>query len=194
MKLNPFHATIDVENVGVYNLEDAQRAAMYPMAVSTKNVKVNKDRVTKLAQSEKGSGHDNWLSGVLVGFDLTCSNKMWVEIERYHFFQIVSSQSTMHRLSKFDIWNSYVPYVDERIKEVMKELSDRYNETKEPFDFLRLVYSNPAGCRLTAACVTNYRQLKTMYSQRKTHRLPEWVEFCTWLETLPHSEWITGKE
>ena len=32
---------------------------------------------------------------------------------------------------------------------------------------------------------TNYRQLKTIYAQRRTHRLPEWREFCAWVETLP---------
>jgi hypothetical protein len=41
---------------------------------------------------------------------------------------------------------------------------------------------------------TNYRQLKTIYSQRKTHRLPEWKEFCAWIETLPYSELITGEK
>lgn len=32
---------------------------------------------------------------------------------------------------------------------------------------------------------TNYRQLKTIYHQRKKHRLPEWRSFCEWIETLP---------
>ena len=52
----------------------------------------------------------------------------------------------------------------------------------------------PSGMELTARMTTNYRQLKTIYRQRKDHRLPEWREFCRWLETLPHSEWITRKE
>ena len=45
-----------------------------------------------------------------------------------------------------------------------------------------------------ARLTTNYRSLKTIYSQRKNHRLPEWREFCEWIETLPYSEFITGIE
>ena len=51
--------------------------------------------------------------------------------------------------------------------------------------YLEILYSNPCGFKLTAGMTTNYRQLKTIYSQRKTHRLPEWREFCAWVETLP---------
>ena len=47
---------------------------------------------------------------------------------------------------------------------------------------------------LTQGIVTNYLQLKTIYNQRKNHRLPEWRLFCDWIKTLPYSEWITGNE
>ena len=57
-----------------------------------------------------------------------------------------------------------------------------------------MLYSNPAGFRLTAGMTTNYRQLKTIYGQRKNHRLPEWREFCKWIEQLPYSEIITGMD
>ena len=33
---------------------------------------------------------------------MTFSNKAWVEAERYRFLEFVSSQSTMHRITKFD--------------------------------------------------------------------------------------------
>ena len=65
-------------------------------------------------------------------------------------------------------------------------LKERYNKTKNIEDFLTLVYSNPSGCELTARLTTNYRSLKTVYSQRKNHTLPEWKEFCKWIETLPY--------
>jgi hypothetical protein len=43
------------------------------------------------------------MTGIRVAFDLTCSNKMCVEAERYRFLEFVSSQSTMHRITKFDL-------------------------------------------------------------------------------------------
>lgn len=92
----------------------------------------------------------------------------------------------MHRIAKFDYDEQYIDYVDPRMIEIMKELRDRYNETQDPEDYLKLLYSNPCGFKLTAKMVTNYRQLKTIYSQRKSHRLPEWRELCKALEELPH--------
>ena len=54
--------------------------------------------------------------------------------------------------------------------------------------YLEILYSNPAGFELTARMTTNYRCLRNIYKQRKDHRLPEWREFCKWIETLPYAE------
>jgi len=182
-----------VTNTKVYGLDESIIRAKYPMSVdvSTLNSEVTKG-VLKLAQCEKGTGHDNWLNGVLVQFDLTYTVKAWTEAERYHFLDFVSSQSTMHRIAQFDLDKQYDSHVDPRIIAIVKELADKYNETKDPEDYLKLLMSNPCGFQLTAGMTTNYRQLKTIYAQRRTHRLPEWREFCAWIETLPMAEFITG--
>ena len=149
--------------------------------------------ILSLAQSKKGEGHDNWLNGVLVQFDLTYTVKAWTEAERYHFLDFVSSQSTMHRIAQFNLDEQYDEHTDPRSIAIVKELAAKYNETKDPEDYLRLLMSNPCGFQLTAGMTTNYRQLKTIYAQRKNHRLPEWREFCRWIETLPMAkEFITG--
>lgn len=181
-----------VSNTRVYGFDESIKASKYPMATNTEDCTVEiTERQKMLASSPKGEGHDNFLCGIIVQFDLTFTVKAWTEAERYHFFDIVSSQSTMHRISKFDLDEQYIGYVDDRIIAIMNELKDIYNDTKDPNDYLRLLYSNPCGFRLTAAMTTNYRQLKTIYSQRRFHRLPEWREFCEWVETLPNSELIT---
>ena len=175
-----------VSNVEVFNLDAAIIGSKYPMSTDTdKCTPEITERVIKLGSSNKGEGHDTCLNGILVSFDLTFTVKAWTEAERYSFLNFVSSQSTMHRIAKFDLDKQYSEYTDARIIEIMKELRDRYNETQDPEDYLRLLYSNPCGFKLTAKMVTNYRQLKTIYSQRKNHRLPEWREFCAWIETLP---------
>jgi len=182
-----------VTNTKVYGLDESIIRAKYPMSVdiSTLNSDVTKG-VLALAKCEKGTGHDNWLNGVLVQFDLTYTVKAWTEAERYHFLDFVSSQSTMHRIAQFDLDKQYDEHVDPRIIEIVKELAAKYNETKDPEDYLKLLMSNPCGFQLTAGMTTNYRQLKTIYAQRRTHRLPEWREFCAWIETLPMAEFITG--
>jgi hypothetical protein len=195
-----------VNNVQVYGLEESIRGAKFPMAVDVNKLNTELTQGIKaLAQSPKGTGHDTFMTGIIVQFDLTFSVKAWTEAQRYHFLDFVSSQSTMHRITKFDLDNSYMEYVDKRIVEIMKEKVKEYNEleskedkTQEENDklkemYLKILYSNPCGFRLTARMTTNYRQLKTIYSQRKYHRLPEWREFCKWVETLPHSELIIGE-
>lgn len=181
-----------ITNTKVYGLDESIKRAKYPMSV---NVDELNSEITKgiiaLATSEKGEGHDNWLNGVIVQFDLEYTVKAWTEAERYHFLDFVSSQSTMHRIAKFDLDNQYSEYTDKRTIEVVKELVAKYNETKDPEDYLRILYSNPCGFKLIAGMTTNYRQLKTIYAQRKNHRLPEWREFCKWIETLPKSRLIT---
>lgn len=186
---------IKIENVKVYDMEESFKASKYPMSVDTD--KVNGEitpRIVSLANTAKGEGHDQFLTGIRVAFDLTFSVKAWVEAERYRFLEFVSSQSTMHRISKFDLSEQYNEYVDERIIKIMNELKESYNKTNNPDDYLRLLYSNPCGFKLTARLTTNYRCLKTIYSQRKNHRLPEWREFCYWIEQLPYSELIIGRE
>jgi hypothetical protein len=100
----------------------------------------------------------------------------------------------MHRISKFDLRQQYNKYVDPRIIDIMEELKDRYNQTQDIEDYLTLLYSNPCGFELTARLTTNYRALKTVYSQREYHKLPEWRDFCRWVETLPKfKELILGE-
>ncbi len=198
-----------ISNVEIFGIESAIRGSKYPMAVDLSKVNADMTKtVMKLGTSRQGEGHDNFLNGIVIQFDLTFTNKAWVEAERYHFLDFISSQSTMHRITKFDLDSAYIDYVDSRIVEIMKEKVAAYNEleaanklnpTVEVNEqlkkmYLEILYSNPAGFRLTARMTTNYRQLKTIYKQRRTHRLPEWQAFCDWCETLPYCEFIIGQE
>ena len=65
---------------------------------------------------------------------------------------------------------------------------DCYNSDPTAENYLRVLYNIPVGFRLTARMTTNYRQLKTIYQQRRTHRLPEWRTFCEWIELLPYAK------
>lgn len=185
--------TIKIQSAAIYDLNESIAASKYPMQVEPDPKKTDiTDTVIKLAQSPAGEGHDNWLKGILVAFDISITAKMLVEAERYNWWNIVSCNSTMHRITKFDVNKAYCKYVDNRIIAVMKELICQYNDDPTPENYLRVLYSNPAGFVYTMRVTTNYRQLKTIYKQRRTHRLPEWREFCGWIESLPYSELITG--
>lgn len=181
-----------VENIKIYDLEESIIASGYPMRINAemreKDEKDIKRCINLSKASEENGAHGQFLTGIRVAFDLTCTNKMWVEAERYRFFEFVSSQSTMHRISKFDLDNQYNQYVDKRIIEIMNELKYKYEKSGSMEDYLALLYNNPSGFELKARITTNYRCLKNIYLQRKDHRLPEWREFCKWIETLPYFE------
>lgn len=185
-----------ISKVKVYGLENSIIGSKYPMSTNIDKLTSDLNKTCiKLAQCEKGTGHDNWLNGIVVQFDLTFTVKAWTEAERYHFLDFISSQSTMHRITKFDLDTSYIKYVDKRMIKIMKEKVTEYNENPTEENYLKVLYSNPCGFKLTAKMTTNYRQLKTIYSQRKTHRLPEWKEFCSWIESLPYAkELIIGEK
>lgn len=199
-----------VSNVRVYDLDESLHAAGYPMRTSTEWEESDSAALKRAKNLSKAAdwvgAHDQFLTGIRVSFDLSFSNKAWVEAERYRFLEFVSSQSTMHRITKFDLFDSYVAYVDPRIIEIMLEKVAEYNQLesqiKEEKDenkiraltnvrtqkYLEILYSNPAGFILTARLTTNYRCLKNIWRQRRNHRLPEWREFCKWIETLPYAK------
>lgn len=181
-----------VENVEIYGLENSVVASGYPMrTVNELSPPTDKDwrRAANLikAVENDNQAHGQFLTGIIVQFDLTFSNKAWVECERYKFMDFISSESTMHRIAKFDIDKQCNEYVDERAKAVLKELVCEYENDKTPENYLKVLYNIPSGFELTARMTTNYRCLRNIYQQRKNHRLPEWREFCKWIESLPHA-------
>ena len=97
-----------VSNARVYNLGNAVRGSKFPMAIDDrKPTEEIVKRTYVLGQAKPGSGHDCFLKGILVVFDLTWTVKASVELQRYHFIDFVSSQSAMHRISKLDLDRQY---------------------------------------------------------------------------------------
>ena len=191
----------EISNVEVTGLERAIKTAKYPKAVDIDNLNSDLTKGIKAcANCDTGEGHDNFLKGIVVQFDLTFSNKAYVELERYHFIDFVSSQSTMHKIAKFNLQKQCNRYVDNRIIGIVQTKIDEYNRLSE-YDnshpksttrkqmlddlYLEILYNVPSGFELTAGMTTNYQQLKTIYQQRRHHRLPDWQMFCDWCETLP---------
>ena len=193
-----------ISYVKVYGIDESIKASKYPMAVDTNKCTYEiTDRTRQLGNVQTGTGHDNFLKGIVVQFDWKFTPKLSVEVERYHFIDFVSSQSTMHKITKFDLDKTYIKYTDQRCIDVIKEKVEDYNALQEKINvatdgdkfalqeiakvkYLEILYSNPCGMYLTARMTTNYQQLKTIYQQRRFHRLPEWQDFCDWIETLPY--------
>ena len=185
----------------VYGVEYAIKASGNPMrTVFNRDPLTEKDmsRATLLGSCKSGEGHDNYLKGCVVEFDITAPLFWWKEAQRYHWFDFVSSQSTMHCLLKFDLSNQCVSDTNKEIVAILERIKNEYNAISEDdkeakkAKWRELVASTPVGFCLGATMVTNYQQLKTMYKQRRYHKLKEWHVFCDWVETLPHFLELTG--
>ncbi len=182
-----------IENTQVYGYERAIKASGNPMRTVIETSDIDEkdlQRAVRLGTTKQGAGHDNFLKGILVQLDVTAPLYWWKQAQRYHWFDFISSQSTMHCLLKFDIRTQCVEETDDRVIKVLEELVAEYNALPE-FDeskkakWRTLVATLPCGFCLGATMTTNYQQLKTMYYQRRTHKLEEWKIFCAWCESLP---------
>ena len=189
-----------IENSEVYGLNKAYKASGNPMRTKIDNGEVNEkdiNRAFKLGSCRNGLGHDNFLKGIIVQMDGTAPLYWWKQAQRYHWFDFVSSQSTMHCLLKFDVSSQCVSDTNKEILAIMQRLIDEYNSlgedaTNKKEKWRELVASLPCGFCLGATMTTNYQQLKTMYIQRRGHKLKEWHEFCAWCESLPNFLELTG--
>jgi hypothetical protein len=193
-------SNMKIDHWQIYELEESILASGFPMLVKHDVCKfdaelaelnyayfdfyANKhtERLTKLADTPIGSGHSNALSGILVAANITATVKWWEQFQRYHFKQIVSSMSTMHRLRKMVLEGTikFNERTNPDIINAFMQLAKDETVTDE-----ELAYSCPMGIELTARITTNYLQLKTQYAQRCNHKLQEWRDYCAWIESLP---------
>jgi uncharacterized Zn finger protein len=194
---------IKVDNARVYGLEESIVASGYPMQIETFNMDeidlIDKDikRVMHLGNAVPGSGHDCFLKGIIVQFDLQVPEYIWRQLDRYHFIDYISSQSKMHRITKINLDSVCNRYVYDEVKEILKSIMDKYeaetdtDKKKELFN--EIIANTPAGLMLTARMTTNYLQLKSIINQRSNHKMQEWRYLCDWFKTLPMFEELVCK-
>ena len=210
---------LEIKNTKVYDLRESVIACRNAMRLelsdySDEDFEKSFERAKKLVQASKNGVvkcHDNFLTGIRVSFDLKYPQYISPEIQRYHFFDIVTSMSKMHRLTKMDFSKCCNKYVTQASIDQMTQLVADYNmiaNEVKPLDenakklyatmlyeaWMKVVSNCPAGLEMWERCSTNYKQLQTIYFQRKGHKLKEdWGEFLTWIESLPYAhELIIG--
>ena len=123
-----------IEHTRVYGLDKSYKASGNPMRTVIDDGEVldkDKIRAEKLGSTKNGLGHDNFLKGIIVQLDITAPLYFWKQAQRYHWFDFVSSQSTMHCLLKFDVEKQCVKDTNKEILAIMKKLIAEYNELPE---------------------------------------------------------------
>ena len=113
---------------------------------------------------KRGDQHAKTVRGITASCSITAPRYWWQEMDTYRFgHERLSSESTMHSEAK--------GLSGEELQKVKGELKESHEQTRID--------------------VFSYQTLRRIYYQRKNHRLPEWTQFCEWIETLPCQEFIT---
>lgn len=199
---------IEIKNTKVYGLEESIIRSGYPMQIgdpgdfdfdnvnSLKRDCLSKktiDRSLALSSTKIGSGHSNFLKGIIVQFDLKYPEYFSPQLQRYHWIDIVSSQSKMHKLTSRRLTvDDFTQNVDRTIIDIINNFISEYSNVPTQTVFNQIISNLPSGYLKWMGISTNYLQLKTIYNQRKHHKLSEWKKFCELIETLPMSELIIG--
>ena len=171
----------------------------------------------KLAQA--GTDHRKFMRMIVVYCDITAPLYWWKEYDTYKVGTVANSCSTMHkihekRLTLDDF--SHEKLVNELLTEiepgvvatlnlqstnmltvtigVLNAAREMYLKTKDKKYFETMIQLLPTSYNQKRTVMLNYEVLSNIYKSRKNHKLDEWRELCHWIETLPYSGLITGKE
>ena len=121
----------------------------------------DKDLSLMSALVKRGDEHAKVMRGIVVWAEITAPVYMWAEIETYRAgHERLSSQSTMHIDCK--------GLKGEELQKAKSEI--------------------PMGKELKKIDFFSYQCLRNIYFQRRNHRLPEWHQFCEWIEGLPYAK------
>ena len=77
---------------------------------------------------------------------------------------------------------------------ILNHYREKYLETKDKKYWWQMIQLLPSSYNQKRTVMLNYEVLANIYKSRKDHKLSEWVDFCKWIEALPYSELVTGKE
>ena len=200
---------IKIENIDVYGFEAAIRGARNPMNSwhlmdsCTNNGEFEigeKDYDLLRRLTIAGPEHRKWNRMVTVTMDITAPLYFFKEYDTYKVATVANSCSTMHKIQskEFTLDDfSHEHLVSLRLlNDTIDELNyyrDMYNKTKNKEYWWGMIQNLPSSFNQKRTVHLNYETLEAMYRQRKHHKLDEWREFCSMIEGLPYSEFITMK-
>ena len=150
---------LEISNWKVYDLEESINACRYSMMEEIPeqiDFEKSLERAKKLAKCPTSSGECNFLSGIRVAYDIKYPQYISPELQRYHFNQIVTSQSKMHKLIRMDLHKCCNKYVTEETINNLNKYIQAYNDSltaplpNVQYNNWMIVISNcPLGLELT---------------------------------------------
>lgn len=156
---------------------------------------------------DAGPSHRKFMRQIFVSMDITAPLYWWKEFDTYKVGTTANSCSTMHTITNKeftidDFSHDKMFVIIERSLEAiishLNTLRTLYLKTEDPDRKKRYWYSIiqllPSSYNQFRTVTMSYENLRNMYEQRKNHKLDEWKSFCSTVELLPYSNWITDKK
>lgn len=158
--------------------------------------------MTKLVKA--GDEHAKFMRMINVTVDITAPLYWWKEADTYSVGVVKNSCSTMHTIHKQDFMlmdfscEHLLPEAGtelQRVLDVMNHFRQMYLSATDPdikkMYWWQMIQLLPSSYNQRRTVQLNYAVLRNIYRQRKGHKLTEWHDFCSWVETLPYSDLIT---
>jgi hypothetical protein len=168
-----------------------------------------------------GTDHRKFMRMITVYLDITAPLYWWKEFDTYKVGTVANSCSTMHKIAakEFTLEDFSCEHLCDDELELLKEIITRLNMNRIVFIakddkrvdrysvmtdecyakykkklWWQMIQLLPSSYNQKRTVMLNYEVLANIYKSRRHHKLDEWHTLCDWIESLPYSELITGKE
>ena len=168
------------------------------------------DHALMMKLRNAGTDHRKFMRMITVYMDITAPLYWWKEFDTYKVGTVANSCSTMHKIAEKEFtlddfsyehllgpddlnWGDTVPLVTlECVISALNVYRQKYLETQDKTYWWQMIQLLPSSYNQRRTVMLNYEVLANIYKSRCNHKLDEWRELCTWIESLPYSELITG--
>lgn len=149
---------------------------------------------------EAGSDHAKFMRMINVTMDVTAPLYWWKEFDTYKVGTVANSCSTMHKIAdkEFTLEDFSHEHLMQGGLECIKNLCKDLNMCREQYLakhdkewWWQMIQLLPSSYNQKRTVQLNYAVLRNIYHARRNHKLDEWRDFCSWVESLPYAELIT---
>lgn len=164
------------------------------------------DKQLMMALRNAGTDHRKFMRMITVYLDITAPLYWWKEFDTYKVGTVANSCSTMHKIAakEFTLEDFSHEHLQEDSVAVLETVIHTLNVHRDWFnnkvlddpkiDWWQMIQLLPSSYNQKRTVMLNYEVLANIYKSRRHHKLDEWHTLCDWIESLPYSELITGKE
>lgn len=171
--------------------------------ISTKYILGSNDLNLMTTLRNAGTDHRKFMRMITVYLDITAPMYWWKEFDTYKVGTVANYCSTMHKIAdkEFTLEDFSCEHLVGIAKDdlhgttaVLNHFRKLYLQSKDKKYWWQMIQLLPSSYNQKRTVMLNYEVLANIYKSRRNHKLDEWHTLCDWIERLPYSELITGKE